>query len=530
MKNMKFYKRTKNQIVDGLQGCVSLLYGFMLGSILVICIFFSFIDFGRKSHSEGYLPPIILMVFGVVFVSGIFALCGKLRLDDSRTRNRLLLVVSAVLLLFQLYSVYNYYFYSDWDVGVLIDCSDVIVHGGSTLRFSEYFSKYSNNLFLASVFSLIRKMAHMIGLHEYEYPIILCVQCMLNTITGLILARMLQDLFDCMQITIVGYVLYLLLVGASPWVSIPYSDSMGLIFPILIVYIYINRGKARHLFWTWLAITMVSFIGFKLKPQILIVFIAISIIEVMETVKNGFSKREIKNVAGAVVGCACALIVSNVAVSNLDVSVDKEMTYGMPHYFMMGMNPDGMGVWSADDVEYTESFVTIEERNAANMKKAMERIKGMGVAGVLKLFARKTLTNYYDGTFCWGGEGEFIVGVLEKRENPWCDFFRGLYYTRAYYAEGKYFSVWGNFEQMLWMTVLLFNLIAGAARRDSNKDVIMLSIIGLTFFELIFEARARYLFTYVPLYIVVAMYGMKYIKDKINAWESRNCARISKEK
>ena len=46
--------------------------------------------------------------------------------------------------------------------------------------------------------------------------------------------------------------------------------------------------------------------------------------------------------------------------------------------------------------------------------------------------------------------------------------------------------------------------------------IVMLSIIGLTIFELIFEARARYLYTYVPLYIILAAAGVQKIVEKKN--------------
>lgn len=44
--------------------------------------------------------------------------------------------------------------------------------------------------------------------------------------------------------------------------------------------------------------------------------------------------------------------------------------------------------------------------------------------------------------------------------------------------------------------------------------IVMLAIIGLTIFELIFEARARYLYTYVPLYIILAAAGVQKIVEK----------------
>lgn len=46
--------------------------------------------------------------------------------------------------------------------------------------------------------------------------------------------------------------------------------------------------------------------------------------------------------------------------------------------------------------------------------------------------------------------------------------------------------------------------------------IVMLAIIGLTIFELIFEARARYLYTYVPLYIILAAAGVQKIVEKKN--------------
>jgi len=44
---------------------------------------------------------------------------------------------------------------------------------------------------------------------------------------------------------------------------------------------------------------------------------------------------------------------------------------------------------------------------------------------------------------------------------------------------------------------------------DSKIAILMLSILGLTAFELLFEARARYLYIYAPVYISLSMLGLK---------------------
>ena len=43
----------------------------------------------------------------------------------------------------------------------------------------------------------------------------------------------------------------------------------------------------------------------------------------------------------------------------------------------------------------------------------------------------------------------------------------------------------------------------------------MLALIGITLFETIFEARARYLFIYAPVYLTVGMMGLRACAERI---------------
>jgi len=491
---------------EKLEGCLPPVYGCMIGGVLAVCMLCSGIRFGRSELCGQYLPAAVLLAFGTVFLSGLFACCGRVRWECRSLRP-----VALLLFLVQAYCVYQYYFYTDWDIKNLVRISDAIVHGGdvSSVPGIGYFSVYSNNLLLAYVVTAIRKAAHFAGFHAYEYYVILCVQCALNAVTGLLLVQVLGELFGDQRLSLFGYDIYLLLVGASPWVSIPYSDSMGLIFPVLIVYLYITRKKARNAFLPWFGIAAASVIGYQLKPQVFIVFIAIVLLELLRVCKEGPSKGFLMALAGIAAGAICASIAAQAAVDSLHVPLDENREFQLPHYFMMGMNPDDMGVWSEEDVGFSSSFRTVEERNRADIERAVERIKAMGAVGLCKHIIRKNLSNYYDGTFCWGGEGEFFAGVLEAKDNPLCAFLRGLYYTRGYSDVGKYYAVWSNFQQMVWLTVLLWGIFAGFGKKPAGQNVIMLAIIGLTIFESIFEARARYLYTYAPLYIVLAVSGFR---------------------
>ena len=197
----------------------------------------------------------------------------------------------------------------------------------------------------------------------------------------------------------------------------------------------------------------------------------------------------------------------------MNFPVDREGAFGAAHFFMMGLNTETMGAYNGDDNLYSNTFSSVKERNRGNMKLALERIREMGPIGLMKHGARKTLTNYYDGTFAWGGEGYFFSGMNEPKANPFCEFLRGVYYGGE--EPGKYYPLWTNFAQMVWLSVLFLAIIAMFPPKNPEKDMMLLSVVGLTLFELLFEARARYLFTYVPIYILLALYGLQFIKTKL---------------
>ena len=76
-------------------------------------------------------------------------------------------------------------------------------------------------------------------------------------------------------------------------------------------------------------------------------------------------------------------------------------------------------------------------------------------------------------------------------------------------------------RQLVWVFVLFAMLISIGNKTDSStKRVTLFAIAGITLFELLFEVRARYLFIYVPLYIVMAIEGIQctnnYVKEKLN--------------
>ena len=87
---------------------------------------------------------------------------------------------------------------------------------------------------------------------------------------------------------------------------------------------------------------------------------------------------------------------------------------------------------------------------------------------------------------------------------------------------GKYNVIYTQFVQCLWIGILVFNMFSYRDIKFTKVAIIILGILGLYIFETIFEARSRYIFVYVPLYILIGVMG---IKNSIN-WISKKSKKI----
>ena len=180
----------------------------------------------------------------------------------------------------------------------------------------------------------------------------------------------------------------------------------------------------------------------------------------------------------------------------------------------MGLNTETCGTFSHHDVLSSLKQKNYEKRITYNKKIIKERIKSLSLKEKLAHLINKTKVNYNDGTFAWGKEGEFYKKV-NKKNTLLANFLKSIYYN-----DGNNFQIFYVIMQTIWLFILLISLLGASIKKANSKDnLIYLSIIGITLFTLIFEARARYLYIYSTYYIIAATIGIeaiynKYIKNK----------------
>ncbi len=462
--------------------------------ILFLIFVFNYLEYNKKlsvSNYNNYVVILGIVVFIIILmISFIFI---KIKIKN------ILYIITFLLSVIQILVIYTYYFVTGWDAGTVIDNSFNLANQGK-LDYPYYFSVFPNNVLIVKFYSEIISIVNLVGLDKYAYFILLILMVIICNSTSILLYKVLEKIFNNKIISIIGYFYYLLLIYISPWISIPYSDSLSLIIPILLLYIYIFFNK--NICLKFILLTFIFVLAINIKPQTAIIYIAILIFDLIISFKL---KYIIKKILIIILTFLVTTQCFELYTKDITNQLNKELATTYIHYIKMGLNENSSGEWNSEDVIFSQSIISKKDRDEANKQVIIERLSNFTTQGFIKHFAKKTLLTYNDGTFAWGKEGNFYNIILEK-DNFSSDFTRNIYYE-----DGKYNKVFNVFQQANWLMLLVLTVFSLFINKDEKnyKLIIYLTLIGLFIFETIFEARARYLFSNVPIFIICAMYGVQ---------------------
>ena len=502
-----------------------------------------------RHKREFLLPNGALLAVGLAVVLLLMLVVVRrtaakgVRLDLSKA-DRLIALATLALAVVQLVLVRSYVFPTDWDSGAVKWSAWDLAHREGFN--AGYYSIYPNNLLLLRFAQLCMRIAVHFGAEQpIEGVWLFCILNVISCAVALWCVYWTLSRVASVGCGLIGWMLGVLLLWTSPWAAVMYSDAFLLgLTPLAIALLVLarrNEGVRRCVFLCCFG--MVTWWGYCIKPQsifLLFSLVAMGVLAILGALRRGgtargacMRKTALDGVC-VVVGVTLALLSARVATHGLRVCLDDEAQFGAAHFLMMGLNPEKRGVYCQADVNFSRSFGTRAERNAADLKLAAERVHDMGPVGLAGLFLDKTLTNYGDGTFAWTREGSKFFGSGPQ--------FPGLLTPLAqsiYYDTGAYFKVFLTYEQLVWIIVLAFCLPAlmggMLGRRATNGETstptstahqgdaaflvsyIALVLIMLSCFQLLFEARARYLYAFAPCYIMLAAMGMHLVAERLRA-------------
>lgn len=451
---------------------------------------------------------------------------GRALATGRRGKRAVALLGWGALLAAQLFMSFHAYFLAGWDVRTIMESAYGIA-GGDALIDHYYFSLYPNNalmtLFFAGIIKLVRLVLGNPGLDRCVF-VLIAVQCVINTATGYLTQRAARELThsEAISKTVLGvYAVYL---GLSPRVMIPYSDSLGVLLPVLMANLYLGMRRGEHPWRDWLLLCALLPVAYLIKPQPAIMMIAIAMVEAARLLGQRRVRLCLARMGALVV--MTALIAGPVFDGLVDLSpiqMKRERRMGMLHYVMMGLNEETIGQYSAQDVTFSVSAPTRAERSRAQLGVIKERLAKMGIGGLVEHLRRKTVETFGNGLFNWGADTANCIDIADK-DGVFSPLLKSL--TRP---GGALYPYLAGLSQAIWLALLAAALCCAAAYRrlkeGAERDTLcamMLALVGLIFFEWIFETGARYLFTFAPVYLLLGVFGLAYgIQDARELWTKR---------
>ena len=462
-------------------------------------------------------------------------------------------------------------FFLPWDIDVV---------RGSALNFAAmrpmgydfYYSIYSNNIPIVFILGKIIKFSKEWGYPLHQEYILVQVNCGLMAASVLFAALSVKRLTKNLAATLFTFALGVALIASSGWMMAIYTDTYGQLFPILGVYFYICYRQVKPL-WAKLVLMVLSIgtlaVGGLIKPSIFVVLIALLMAECVGFVRaalNAFGHKTRKatgprtedekngsTVVGTVINnhknphkreflaslvCLLAFMAFSLAMYKFSGAVKTEMMNriglefnatleaGPADYLLMGQNNEHTGAYLNEDTTIFGEFQDTKrsEREKIIFGRAMDRIKDRGFFGNLSFYLRKMVMTFNDGTFGWSTEvwrnGEYDPAVARgTRLTP---LLRQVYDATYNTKNG----ILNTVQHLIWMVCLiglaasvLPNLVKYEKKEDDepNPGFLLIIFFGVYFYQMLFEARARYLFVFLPILLIMVLGGYRNLTELFRA-------------
>lgn len=406
---------------------------------------------------------------------------------------------------------YNY----GWDAGAIMSMARSL-HAGRPLSQHDlaYLSLFPNNLPLLAIDRLGADVAQPLGLSP---------DAVLIALTGAGLAVTLYAVHVLVGRVVgpgsalVAQLVVVVLVGLSPWLSVPYTDVLAMPFVVggaALASRALTPGRRGVRVIQWSLAIVVLAVAYAVKTTPVVVLVAAVITAVVAVLDGAPSpRRTLSGLGGCAVGLVMfvGLAVGLQAASPELAGVDHQnlRPNGSPTLLWWVANGSAKTVSGSGTVSYgayVRAMVdAVDGRTPEQMDDyargyLAERWKERGVAGTAAFYADKLAWNWGDGMFsAWGEGGDSLPGRLA----PATGFTGVIHDLNGFNGAG--YQVRAELTQGLWLAVLVVAGL-GLLRVPYRREILFLalSVLGIGAFTMVFQGRSRYLFAFVPLVVALA--------------------------
>ena len=369
---------------------------------------------------------------------------------------------------------------------------------------SWYFSSWPNNAPLYCLLACVFRAFSYLGANPNFVGIGLNIFCI--DLSLLLLFYLVRKLTNSSYYGWLALVLACLHSAFLVYVPIYYTDTITLPFPIGALSLWTKGREAekptRQFGWYAVCAALLA-IGSVLKFSVVIFFFAVLIGELFTRPAKEWWKTVLCLLAVFLI----VYFVVNAACMNAPIVVtDREECY-IPklHWVMMGLF--GTGGYNDNDYKLTLALPAAD-RDEFVQTMIRQRLQNYGFDGFMQHMKEKISYIWSDGTY-------FSSAKIDRCrvKESWLDqYFNFMSPDFAY--------VCALSEGLMVFLEAMMAVGALALVRKKEKEpamiVALISVFGLFLFECLWEARSRYLFNYLPVFILIAIVTISGIRRKKN--------------
>lgn len=396
-----------------------------------------------------------------------------------------------------------------WDFGRVYAGALDIAENGAVTYTLQYFLESNNNFFVAYLLCYWFKITSLFGLAPLYAGILL--NCIAIWVSVAVLVWVVCRAWG-VQRGLVFLALCLCCVPLYSYASIFYTDTLSMPFVSVGLWLWQQCQKKPSL-WCLVLLGINAFVGYQLKASVGILYVAIFIFVFAHARREWWGRcKQIAVVAVVILLLSFGYRMLLSATQVIDLTELDRYKLPYTHYVMMGLA--GNGGYNADDYALSIGIEDLQTRKEVNVAQIQSRLSEYGVAGYLTFLAGKLEFTWLDGTYY----------------APWKLEIDPLYpnhlLSQILRLDGQYFSAYqiaalgGQLALLLLMLLAVVRCAtpttaggqlpnaAYAAAAHRLLCLVALSVFGLFLFLLVWETRSRYLVNFIPLFLLMAQFGL----------------------
>ncbi len=408
---------------------------------------------------------------------------------------------------------------------------------GIALGYRYYFSIYYNNIPILYILGRLYRLAQNLTWfhHDPEYLWVIG-GCLLTTGAGFCCCEIVKKITGNVAAVALSFLLYLLTAGISPWKAVPYTDSYGIFFPILCILLYLCSKDCKHniskIILLFLAV-MAGVAGGLIKPSGYIAVLAVLGAEgvaFIEKLPGVFREKSAginhfwKGAASAAFPLCLTILFftlgywgsgryTDYMITDMQFDYNAEIEASWQYYLLLGSNNESTGAYNFEDyaifAEFQESKA---DRDEACLERAWARISERGILGNMYFGLLKLVRCFNDGTFFWQ-DTQYYEPFPEElmHDTALANLVRSFFFPG-----GSNQVKYNTAAQFVWIFILLgVPGILLLLKRKPQYIVFPVMVIGILLYLMLFEAGARYVYIFLPLFVTMAVCGTEQIGEAL---------------